>query len=1335
MYKHPAELQFTPLFAFHSQPFLFNVFALSPVGAFGPAEQLRDSSIGVGLPVDLSLPRLLLQRWSRVSVGFMGFYWLIVRRVMPVVTFLILWALGALITYALMAAVSLGPGGYGHVRFKGYCQFRARATGLWDIRVSVIRLPTAVRLAIITIVVNGQCYAEAAWGGPLRVVTLQCVSTAMDSPSIQPLRKKKASVKPPTGWHRPFMGFLEPRQHLWDALEDDPAKLAFLEDSRTALEEWTVTEVPRATIPEHCVLKSYLAGYHTSCQPRQGHSKTGKKKELGPSRIKSRYTSRDIIKSMFDDRVSKETAWLYQDDNRSKPKFLYAGAVLNNVEKSLSSREMLSVATLKERWDTGLGITPHQKCMHNEAKLASRATEFLLEIKRKFDAQVFIQVGFPDRCGDLNVTSFETIPPEPHKKFSKSSGWKESGKFEAFDGWVSKVYANDNSAPDDEPALGGSQDLVYKVPVEFADMETPDDAGTIPMLMAFSQAWPLARMRPGWRSYVTQVWHFQTGRITGAPPWSKLANNTDGIVTLADGVYVNWTDPSRMSQQEMVKTWKSVVLYQNKSAGQKGGFEFPFVEKCKRAAKVAAAAMGSVSDNEDDGDGDDEQEEEEDELEEEEDHAKTLPAKHKMGLAKTSRGRRVKSKEMVESGAESSGDEPPAKKAKIAKKAKSVKGKEPASSASSDPDLEAITKQYAGGSGSDEQYSKEPSKESDVVTIKSTAQTSKAPPAKRSKPGPSKQPTTPAAGTSSPAEPAAPALPKKKKGSDTKSSRKVAADDVPANEPHVSASAAAKSLRSATIEEPSAPNDSLSPRPDPLPGHARPKQVKASKPTPAAPGARPTAKKRAPPAKRLPSGSISLSNHSEGSQLGTATTGASGAADTGASGAADTSTSGASGAADTGASGAATADSSGAADTGASGAANTAASGAAPLEMLSPAGWCARRAAGMGPNPVALTGDWAEDESILSTYDIGQLDDDICWIPDEDTPHPVPDNGSPAAAFAGSTQIEFLRQLSVEPSYLDMLPFADMHCIEFGAFKAEVPWFLRWWYPLKAGPAVLRTMDLDAFRPLVDSLLHGPTTSGFIHHSSLLAVGLLFREVRLAHRDRDAGASADVLNTDHYNYLLQQVHTARGKVVGMAEETYAIFPPIEPEKNGFVFDRDFMSAFQAQVEPGSPLEAVNGTRATALAYLKSLSSAEAYQHAVASLWKYKIEQGPWCEGMVPSLSWARPTYYAGGQIHQSSGTLRTIITAMSQSARDGLPDKGIRHPYVLAFGLALRDIAAAVDTASGKVTDPAFWMVSDLGAEDFDFVLSELKDLLKQYGHPAYAVKEGRNTRARTAIV
>lgn len=143
-------------------------------------------------------------------------------------------------------------------------------------------------------------------------------------------------------------------------------------------------------------------------------------------------------------------------------------------------------------------------------------------------------------------------------------------------------------------------------------------------------------------------------------------------------------------------------------------------------------------------------------------------------------------------------------------------------------------------------------------------------------------------------------------------------------------------------------------------------------------------------------------------------------------------------------------------------------------------------------------------------------------------------------------------------------------------------------------------MDLVAFRALVDGLLQGPMHTGFINHSCLLAVGLLYREVQLAHRDKDTGAS---LNGAHYGYLLQQVGTARTKVVEMAEETYPIFPPVAPEKNGFIFDRDLMSAFEAQAEPGSPLEVSNGTRSAAQGYMKSLSSAEVYQHAVASSWK------------------------------------------------------------------------------------------------------------------------------------
>ncbi|KZP17780.1 hypothetical protein FIBSPDRAFT_894020 [Athelia psychrophila] len=439
-------------------------------------------------------------------------------------------------------------------------------------------------------------------------------------------------------------GPLEPRQDLWDTLEDDAAKLAFLEESRTVLEEWALAEAPCATLPGvFCTWPATTP----AASPGMGIQRPGQQRKSGPAGSKLNPLHGTLSRACLMTELHKK--WDGCTKTTTTANCLYAAAALKNVEKSLTHRELLSVATMKERWDTGFGITLLQKCVHNEVKLASRVTEFLLEKSKSLAHKCSFRLGF--RTG-----AFISMLPR---------------KFKGFDEWVSKVYANDNSAPNDKPAAGGSQDLVYEVAVEFADIENPKDASTIPMLTVFSPAWPLARMRPAWRLYVTKVWYFQTGRMSGGPPWSKLANNTDGIVTLAEGVSVNWTDPSRMPQEEMVKLWKSVVSYQNKSAGQEGGCEFPFTffkhtvnhslkkkataEKCKRAAKAAVAAMGSGSDDDDGGEGDNKEEEKEDD-------AEALPAKCKIGLAKTSRGPRVKSKEMVESSTESSGDEPPAKK-------------------------------------------------------------------------------------------------------------------------------------------------------------------------------------------------------------------------------------------------------------------------------------------------------------------------------------------------------------------------------------------------------------------------------------------------------------------------------------------------------------------------------------------------------------------------------------------------------------------------------------------------------------------------------------------------
>ncbi|KZP27733.1 hypothetical protein FIBSPDRAFT_886290 [Athelia psychrophila] len=172
---------------------------------------------------------------------------------------------------------------------------------------------------------------------------------------------------------------------------------------------------------------------------------------------------------MFADRVVQDTGQLYNKDNHSKLKSLYVAEALKNVEKNLTTREILSVATIKERWDTGLRITPLQKCMHNEVKLA-------------------MFIGFLDRDRDLNITS-------------ASICWKELGKFEGFDDWVSK----ENSAPGDEPVAGGSDDLFYKVPLEYVNEETSEDPSTILLVTVFSPSWPVARMCPAWRLYAGLV--------------------------------------------------------------------------------------------------------------------------------------------------------------------------------------------------------------------------------------------------------------------------------------------------------------------------------------------------------------------------------------------------------------------------------------------------------------------------------------------------------------------------------------------------------------------------------------------------------------------------------------------------------------------------------------------------------------------------------------------------------------------------------------------------------------------------------------------------------------
>lgn len=130
----------------------------------------------------------------------------------------------------------------------------------------------------------------------------------------------------------------------------------------------------------------------------------------------------------------------------------------------------------------------------------------------------------------------------------------------------------------------------------------------------------------------------------------------------------------------------------------------------------------------------------------------------------------------------------------------------------------------------------------------------------------------------------------------------------------------------------------------------------------------------------------------------------------------------------------------------------------------------------------------------------------------------------------------------------------------------------------------------------------------------------------------------------------------------------------------------------------------------------------------------KIDKFSWSAGSVPSLSWLRPTYYADAVVHQSSQGIRGIISAMCEIAKARRANEPILHTYVLAFGLALRYISAAVAIVQGKTCDPPFWRVSALNSADFDFVVSELKELLKHAGHPSYVVEVGKRQTRSTNV-
>lgn len=88
---------------------------------------------------------------------------------------------------------------------------------------------------------------------------------------------------------------------------------------------------------------------------------------------------------------------------------------------------------------------------------------------------------------------------------------------------------------------------------------------------------------------------------------------------------------------------------------------------------------------------------------------------------------------------------------------------------------------------------------------------------------------------------------------------------------------------------------------------------------------------------------------------------------------------------------------------------------------------------------------------------------------------------------------------------------------------------------------------------------------------------------------------------------------------------------------------------------------------------------------------------------------------------------------MTESARSRTEGADtILHTYVLAFGLAFRDLSAALSKPDELPIDQPFDSISRLHSIDLDFAISQLEDMLKWVNHPVYAV-QGQKRVARAS--
>lgn len=169
--------------------------------------------------------------------------------------------------------------------------------------------------------------------------------------------------------------------------------------------------------------------------------------------------------------------------------------------------------------------------------------------------------------------------------------------------------------------------------------------------------------------------------------------------------------------------------------------------------------------------------------------------------------------------------------------------------------------------------------------------------------------------------------------------------------------------------------------------------------------------------------------------------------------------------------------------------------------------------------------------------------------------------------------------------------------VDQGAFLHNMPVYLRWWYPLATLPPIFHRMTLAKFQNLIQFLITPCMVSGCLSHPTLLAMGLIYRELQAAQIfSEDEARRAPVLSIAHYNAYMYGLKVLGSTVSAAAAAKAVTFPAdFTEDKNGYIIAKDLP---ETDAEHGSPWEAGGGTRASTAKYIGSLSNLAVFQHAV-----------------------------------------------------------------------------------------------------------------------------------------